>query len=576
MKLLDLLKGYRCGRYVWRLLTAFVLTVSLFAVLNGTAFSNIKFYSGVNLPLFVCFLLVLFAFLCLIASERIITVTFLIGMGVYFVHAASQANDYMFSIGLCAVLCAAVWFADTDSLAIRPGRCVTWGAVICLMLAFAAFVGGICVVRYLNCVTPCYDFGIFSQMFYYMKETGQMLTTCERDGLLNHLAVHFSPIYYLLLPAYMLIPSPATLLVGQAVIVASGILPLVLICRHYRLSNTATVVFSLCYALYPAFWGGCLYYLHENCFLAPLVLWLLYFLEKEKAAPALISALLTLAVKEDAAVYVAVIALYFLFSGKKRATPAVILCISVVYFILVTSLMTYFGEGVMSSSRYGDYIYDDGGLFTVIKAVIQNPVYVLYQVFREEKLLFILQMLMPVCFLPLAVKKPEKLILFIPFVLVNLMTGYSLQYNIGFQYAFGSGSMLFYLAVSNYSGLGIKRGKSLVCAALASVIIFAGGYFSETRYAVHYNAYESERAVIAEAMALIPDDASVISSAFFVANLSQREEIYHIEYTDETADYVIFDIRYGSGDVSLEEYTENSDYTMIYYKEGVVALFERN
>jgi hypothetical protein len=83
---------------------------------------------------------------------------------------------------------------------------------------------------YWNNATSCYDMGIFSQMFYYMREYGSVLTTCERDGLLSHFAVHFSPIYYSLLPFYCLFPTPATLLVCQAVLVGSGVIPLVLIC----------------------------------------------------------------------------------------------------------------------------------------------------------------------------------------------------------------------------------------------------------------------------------------------------------------------------------------------------------
>ena len=57
----------------------------------------------------------------------------------------------------------------------------------------------------------------------------------------------------------------------------------------------------LIYALFPAISTGCFYDIHENCFLAPLLLWLFYFFEKEKWIPMYISALLVLAVKEDAA-----------------------------------------------------------------------------------------------------------------------------------------------------------------------------------------------------------------------------------------------------------------------------------
>lgn len=42
------------------------------------------------------------------------------------------------------------------------------------------------------------------------------MTTCERDRVLSHFAVHVSPIYYLFLPFYALFPSPVTLEVLQA------------------------------------------------------------------------------------------------------------------------------------------------------------------------------------------------------------------------------------------------------------------------------------------------------------------------------------------------------------------------
>ena len=69
-----------------------------------------------------------------------------------------------------------------------------------------AFVIGGTVCRYLLNWSSTFDFGIFSQMYYYMKETFLPLTTCERDGLLSHFAVHMSPAYYLFLPIYWLFP----------------------------------------------------------------------------------------------------------------------------------------------------------------------------------------------------------------------------------------------------------------------------------------------------------------------------------------------------------------------------------
>ena len=80
-----------------------------------------------------------------------------------------------------------------------------------LAVGYFLYVSIWTVARVETFSTPSYDFGIFSQMFHYMKTSGQPLTTLERDGLLSHFAVHVSPIYYLLLPVYCLFPKPETL-----------------------------------------------------------------------------------------------------------------------------------------------------------------------------------------------------------------------------------------------------------------------------------------------------------------------------------------------------------------------------
>ena len=85
----------------------------------------------------------------------------------------------------------------------------------------AAVIAYITCLRYKTYSAPNYDFGIFCQMFHYMKTTGLPMVTCERNELLSHFAVHISPIYYILLPFYYIFPSPLTLQIGQAVVLAS-------------------------------------------------------------------------------------------------------------------------------------------------------------------------------------------------------------------------------------------------------------------------------------------------------------------------------------------------------------------
>jgi len=209
---------------------------------------------------------------------------------------------------------------------------VTVVTLIVLIFAFFAYyVGAIGVLRYRTYSAPNFDFGIFVNMFHNMKTTLQPTVSCERDVIMSHFDVHISPVWYLLLPFYAVFPTPETLQIGQAVILAAGVFPLYLICRKYLLSKSMSIGAVLIYACLPALSSGTFYDIHENCFLTPLLLWMFYFFEKDKSIPMYLFALLTLTVKEDAAVYVAIFALYAFFSRKKYLHGGILIVCAIVY-----------------------------------------------------------------------------------------------------------------------------------------------------------------------------------------------------------------------------------------------------
>ena len=188
------------------------------------------------------------------------------------------------------------------------------GIAVALGLLGGTVIAVTTCMRYLTFTSPNFDFGLFVNMFHNMKETGLPLVSSERDVLLSHFVVHLSPIYYLLLPIYALFPSPMTLQISQAVLVTSGILPAILLARHFKLSERAQLLVAVIYAFYPATSMGCFYDFHENCFLLPLLLWVFYLFEREKYLPMYVFAALTLMVKEDAAVYILFFALFIIFA----------------------------------------------------------------------------------------------------------------------------------------------------------------------------------------------------------------------------------------------------------------------
>ena len=467
----------------------------------------------------------------------------------------------------------------------RAHRVWRWIAVG-LSIAFFLFISAWTVGRVYSFSTPTFDFGIFCQMFYNMKESGLPMTTMERDGLLSHFAVHVSPIYYALLPFYWLAPTPATLQVLQAAVITSAVIPLWKIGKYHNLTGAQQTLICAVFLLYPAYSGGTSYDIHENCFLTPLLLWLFYGIDRKNTAITATAAILTLMVREDATVYVAVIALWLIVKTvlhfkkldiSNLIIGIIMLAISLGWFFLVTGYLAKSGDGVMTY-RYSNFMYDgSSSLLTVIKSVILNPMKAVYECVDIEKLYFIAMTLLPFLGLPLLTRRYERYILLIPYILVNLMSDYQYQHDIFFQYTFGSTAFLVYLAVVNLADIRINWQRVTVLAA-AFIVSVACFYKVVVPKAIHYPVqavrYYDFYQNIRNALSEIPDGASVTATTFYTTYLSQREILYDVRYCSPEhmleTQYVVLKI---SADSDFKKYAVNEEGNGF---ENLVNLLEEN
>lgn len=423
-----------------------------------------------------------------------------------------------------------------------PGAAVT----AALALGFTAFVGAWTVLRVKTFCSPTYDMGIFTQMFHSMNTTGLPYTTLERDGLLSHFAVHVSPIYYLMLPFYALFPAAETLQILQAAVLASSVVPLWRIARRNGFSSVGTALLCALLLFYPSFSGGTSYDLHENAFLTPLLLWLFDALEDDRLWGVALFGVLTLLVKEDAAVYVAVVALWVTLEALLRRerrrlwTGLVMLGGALAYFLAVTTYLSRVGDGVMTY-RYENFLsQSDGSLFGVVQTVLISPMKLIFECMDAEKIEFLLQTMLPLLFLPLLTRRYTRLVLLIPYILVNLMSDYQYQHSIFFQYTYGATACLFYLTVVNladlrawlkrkkcpWGGVAVRAAALLVSAAFfcAAVVPKASGYFALRKtYAAYYARVEAQ-------LAEIPENVTVTATTFYTVPLAQRETLYDLGY----------------------------------------------
>ena len=413
-----------------------------------------------------------------------------------------------------------------------------------LSFLFFLFVRNWGVGRIESFSVSTYDFGIFAQMFHNMKTTGLPMTTIERDGLLSHFQVHVSPIYYLMLPFYALFPKPQTLQVLQAAVLTSAVIPLWLLGKRHGLRPVERMMLCVILLAFPAYSGGTSYDLHENCFLTPLLFWLFYGIDQKNVRITAISATLVLLVKEDAAVYVAAIGLWLMVSGlagSREKTESlrwggILVGCSVLWFLGVTWYLANHGDGVMSS-RYDNLIYgDSGSLLSVIGTALVNPLKILYECVDEEKLKYITYTMVPLLFIPLLSKQYAQYLLLIPYMLVNLMSDYTYQHDIFFQYSYGSAAFLFYLFLANLSHW--KQDWKRICALMAALVISCCLLGKEVipkaiQYPTYCAEYKDYYDGLREALDQVPDDVSVAASTYLTTYLSQRADLYDICYAKE-------------------------------------------
>lgn len=428
-----------------------------------------------------------------------------------------------------------------------------------------------CISRLYDFNTSTYDFGIFAQMYESMARNFTQTTTLERGIPMSHFNIHFSPIYYLLLPFYMIFRRPEFLLAAQAAVCFSGIIPVLLLCKRYKYGNTVTFFCGLVFLCYPAFTCACFYDFHENVFLTPLILWLMFFVEKNSIMGCIISGLLLLCVKEDAGVYLIVAGLYaFIGKNMPKYMGLMLIFMGICGFLSATAFINAYGDGIMIG-RYQIFLGDGQDSVTdVILNIIKNPAFFLNNILDEEKLLLIVQMLLPVLFIPMRSRRLSDWVLFIPLILLNLATDYSYQHSIHYQYVFSTGAFIVFLFVKNFR-YEKRKNKTGTAALLATVICLIG-----TGTPKYYNIvfahesrieYDESRA----ALAGVPRDGVVYASTYLTPYLYDCEEVYMYPaiYNEDKlpeADYVVLDNRAGV----LKEYYELEDMflSMGYADEG--------
>ena len=431
-------------------------------------------------------------------------------------------------------------------------------SVLSFVILYVVYLSIVVVYKVKTFDGSTFDIGIFSQMFHRMSTDLTAITTLERDRVLSHFAVHISPIFYLMLPFYKFLPHVETLEVLQIWVVFSAVIPLRLLLKRLNFSKSINSLIIAWFVLIPVMTTAGGYHLHENCFLVPLIIWLFYFISSEQKWKILLVTLLLLFVKEDAFIYVVSIGLYFLFQKRfslsSQTKKWIILAdfiLPVLYFALGLYLLNTYGEGGMVS-RFEPYLLEgENGILSVLKNLILHPTYVFSKLLIARKLGYLFFVLAPLVFLPLIQRTWSSYLLSLPLIVINLLPDWPYQYDIGFQYSYGSQTLLFIMALLALEDLKEHKFiKEKTTLAMVTVGIIMSGTllhhfthnwsFNIGYYFEHKEKFDTMRYTLES----LPEEASVVTEGGYTPALRNHQYLYDIFYhnqrkADATIDYVI-------------------------------------
>ncbi len=475
------------------------------------------------------------------------------------------------------------------------GAKVTVGVVAGLFGGCALFL---LLSSYFTYITePAMSTGTYAQLMHSIKSAFSFDTTLEFGETVSHMAAHISPIFLIYLPAYALIPSPATLMVLQIVAVFSAVIPLWLIARRHGLSNGMSALLCGLLCLYPATWGGAIGSLHEYALLLPLLLWLLWALESHRRVLVWVFAGLVLCTRETAALHLLTVAVYWLIVNRRsvedggesrradRMRGWILLGVSAVYFVTALVLLSTLGRGTLLTrfdnvtGIYGTF-YD-----SFLRELFCNPALVIFEMLTGEKLFYVLLLLLPVGLLPLFSRRKAGLVFLFPLLLLNLLSDFAYHFNPDFPYGFGVTAFAFYLAVISVEAIKERDSngrlvRRLVTVAITSTLILSAyrmTYHTETvDYA--FNGRDEIKAMDALLESVDPE-ASVSASGRLRANLAGRDEVYRLSHEVMT-DIVVLDLREDWTVPSEEKYDQTyytgKGYTVIAEAAGVGVVLGRS
>jgi uncharacterized membrane protein len=340
-------------------------------------------------------------------------------------------------------------------------------AVTALGVGYGYFFTWLSILNHHALNSRTTDLGYYDNIFYNSIHGSPLACTFIKAGY--HGSAHFDPLLVVLSPLYLAYPRAEMILGLQAVWLGAGVVPLYLLAHHKLGRRLPAVAIAAMYAMYPALHGANMYEFHSLTLLSPIALTLLYFLEIGAVKRYYLTLIPALLCREDVALVMCFVGAYAVLMRRPRMVRLgwVTIFVSLVYFAIVKRFFMTSADIFMSGKDsysfayyYEDLIPNHNGAAGLVVSLVTNPVFVLRTMLAEAKIVYILTLFLPLCFLPF-LARPGRIML-VYGLLFCLLASRGAVYSVHFQYS----SVILPIAFALTPGVLRQIEAGEVCAGL--------------------------------------------------------------------------------------------------------------
>ena len=442
-------------------------------------------------------------------------------------------------------------------------RPLPFALVLTASAAYALYFSKLTIENHYLLGTSGHDLGIENNLIWNAVHfTGPLFKTSVLAGPhSNHLGYHQTYIAYVLGIPYRIWPHPEMLLAIQATLIGATAIPLFLFGRRHIGDWAACLVAVLC-LVYAPLQGSNLYDFHYLPFAPFFLLLCLWLLEARRDRWAAVAIVLTLATREDFSALLAIVGVYLVLTGERPRAGLIVAAIGGIYFVTLKFIvMPRFLAGESAYiHQYAELLPEgDHGFGGVLKTVFGNPGYTMTSLLEGPKLVYLLQIMTPLVFLPW--RRPIGLLCTMPgFFFTLLATKYPALTSIAFQYTAYWTSFLFIAVVANLAWLKRREQSQpssppsfrawLVAISAATLVTSYqfGAVFHRQLLNSGFIPFRSgigsadrdRHRDLYELIAKVPPRAKIAASEMVVAHVSSRPDAYTLKVGLYDAEYLLF------------------------------------